>query len=119
MPCDTARGTVPKLLGMAYAAPVIFFDDVLYYLNYALLIGALVIELVAFVHCLLQRADAFATIGTFSKGIWLLLIGVSIVVTLFSPPVGILALIAITISAVYLLDVRPALRDAVDGQGPW
>jgi hypothetical protein len=103
---------------MAYAAPI-FFDDVLRYLNYALMIGALVIELVAFVHCLMQRAEAFTTIRTFTKGIWLLLIGASIVVTLFSPPIGILALIAITISAVYLLDVRPALRDAVDGQGPW
>jgi hypothetical protein len=30
-----------------------------------------------------------------------------------------LALISITIAAVYLLDVRPALRDAIDGRGSW
>jgi hypothetical protein len=103
---------------MAYAAPVFVFD-VLIYVNYALMIGALVIELVAFVHCLLQRAEAFVAIGTFSKGIWLLLTGASVVVTLFSPVLLILGLIAITIAAIYLLDVRPALRDAVDGHGPW
>jgi len=103
---------------MASAAPIFVFG-VLYYVNYALMIGALVIELVAFVHCLLQRAEAFAAIGTFSKGIWLLLTGVSVVVTLFSPVLLILGLIAITVAAIYLLDVRPALRDAVDGHGPW
>jgi Protein of unknown function (DUF2516) len=103
---------------MAYAAPIFVFD-VLIYVNYALMIGALVIELVAFVHCLLQRAEAFAAIGTFSKGIWLLLTGASVVVTLFSPVLLILGLIAITVAAIYLLDVRPALRDAVDGHGPW
>ncbi len=105
-------------MGMASAAPIFVFG-VLYYVNYALMIGALVIELVAFVHCLLQRAEAFAAIGTFSKGIWLLLTGVSVVVTLFSPVLLILGLIAITVAAIYLLDVRPALRDAVDGHGPW
>jgi hypothetical protein len=103
---------------MAHAAPV-FFNDVQYYINFALFIGAIVIELAAFVHCLLQRPEAFAAIGTFSKGIWLLLTGASVVVTLFAPVIGILGLIAITIAAVYLLDVRPALRDAVDGHGPW
>jgi hypothetical protein len=32
---------------------------------------------------------------------------------------GLFGLIAITVAAVYLLDIRPALRDAIDGHGPW
>jgi hypothetical protein len=79
-----------------------------------------VVELAAFGHCLLQRSDAFPAIGTMSKGIWLLMTFAAVVVTVLSlSAVGILGLIAITIAAIYLLDIRPRLRDAVDGPGPW
>ena len=108
-------------MGMAYAATPIVVFDVVYYTNYALAIGGLVITLLACVHCLLQRPEAFAAIGTFSKGVWMLLTGGSVLAALISlaPDLGILGLIAVTIAAIYLLDVRPALRDAVDGHGPW
>ena len=78
------------------------------------------IERGRFVHCLVQRPDAFPAIGTLSKGIWLAMIGVPpLVYAAHSTAFGILGLIAITIAAVYLLDVRPALRDAVEGDGSW
>ncbi len=32
---------------------------------------------------------------------------------------SILAVIAITVALVYLLDVRPAIRDATEGRGNW
>jgi hypothetical protein len=48
------------------------------------------------------------------------MIGGSVFVTLLTKTaLGILGLVAITIAAVYLLDVRPALRDAIDGRGSW
>lgn len=107
---------------MANAAPL-FFDDVVDKINLGLYIFALVIEALAFVHCLVQRADAFPAIGTMSKGVWLGLTGGSLLLTLIAPvlfgPLSLFGLIAITIAAVYLLDVRPALRDAVDGHGSW
>jgi len=106
---------------MAYAATPFVVFGIVYYTSYAISIGVLVISLVACVHCLLQRAEAFAAIGTLSKGVWLLLTGGSVLAALISlaPDLGILGLIAVTIAAIYLLDVRPALRDAVDGHGPW
>jgi len=42
-----------------------------------------------------------------------------LVTLLFGSVRSFLGLIAITVSAVYLLDLRPALREAVDGQGSW
>jgi hypothetical protein len=108
---------------MAMAAPQ-FYTYVISYLNLALYIFALVIEVVAFAHCLVQRPDAFPAINTLPKGAWLALTGGSVLVTLIflassGNVTGMLGLITITVAAVYLLDVRPALRDAVDGHGPW
>jgi Protein of unknown function (DUF2516) len=104
---------------MAIASPI-FYLDVVYWVNWLLFIFALLIEVAAFGHCLIQRPDAFQAINTLPKGAWLAMIGVSVLVTLLTQyALGILGLIAITIAAVYLLDVRPALRDAIDGRGSW
>jgi hypothetical protein len=104
---------------MAIAAPI-FYNQVIYWVNLLLVIFALLIEVVAFGHCLLQRPDAFSAINTLPKGAWLALIGGSALLTLITGASFLMiALIAITIAAVYLLDVRPALRDAIDGRGSW
>jgi hypothetical protein len=110
---------VPKLQGMVDAAPL-FFDDVQKSIDYALVVVALIIEAFAFINCLTQRSDAFGAIGTLSKGLWLALTGASLLVTAVSHwAIGLLGFIAITIAAVYLLVVRPALRDAADGPSNW
>jgi hypothetical protein len=104
---------------MAIAAPI-FYDTVVGAVNLLLLVFAVVIEVAAFGHCLMQRPDAFPAINTLPKAAWLAMIGGSVAVTLLTRTAfGILGLVAITIAAVYLLDVRPALRDAVEGGGPW
>jgi Protein of unknown function (DUF2516) len=104
---------------MAIAAPI-FFQTVVDLLNLVLFIFALLIEVAAFGHCLLQRPDAFPAINTLPKTAWLAMIGGSVLVTLLTQSaIGILGLVAVTIAAVYLLDVRPALRDAIDGRGSW
>jgi hypothetical protein len=109
---------------MAMAATMHFYEYVISYFQLALYIFALVIEVVAFAHCLVQRPDAFSAINTLPKGAWLALTGGSILITLIflassKDVTSLLGMITITIAAVYLLDVRPALRDAVDGHGPW
>jgi|SRR5690606_17680732 len=108
-----------KLSAMATAAPWVFV--VISFINGALLLLTLGIGLTAFVHCLLQRADAFPAIGTLSKPIWLALIGVTFLLSwlLAAGGVSLFSLIAAGVSLVYLLDVRPALRDVTDGRGPW
>lgn len=105
---------------MALAAPI-FYDTVVFVINLVLLVVTLVVTLSAFIHCLLQRADAFPAIGTLPKGAWLAIIGVSMLLSLLfrSGPLGLFSFIAVIAAAVYLLDVRPALRDATGGKGPW
>jgi hypothetical protein len=109
---------------MAIAVPH-FYEYIIIYTGWVLTILTLVIEVVAFLHCLLQRADAFPAIGTLSKGLWLALIGGSTLFVLlgFGAQLGLLSgllsLVPIVVALVYLLDVRPALRDVVDGHGPW
>jgi hypothetical protein len=102
-------------------AAIDFVTPVLTLVRWVLFIFAAVIEVAAFVHCLMQRPDAFRAVGTLSKGLWLLLTGggVFITVCVLSNPVGILGLIGITAAAVYLLDVRPAIKEASGGSSGW
>ncbi|HLU32977.1 MAG TPA: DUF2516 family protein [Natronosporangium sp.] len=96
----------------------------------ALTVITLVIGLVALINCALQRADAFPALGTLQKPAWLAIIGGSTFMVLClegatfgtgaRPMFGLLfKLIALGASALYLLDVRPGLRDISDGRGPW
>jgi Protein of unknown function (DUF2516) len=108
---------------MANAAPL-FYGLVISYINLVLWLFCLVVDVAALLHCVVQRAEGFPAIGTLSKPIWLGLLGGGLLLTAISPyllggVLSIFPLIAIGIAAVYLLDVRPALRDAVDGQGSW
>jgi hypothetical protein len=103
---------------MATATPMFAFA-IQSWVELLLFIFSLLIAVAAFGHCLLQRSDAFSAINTLPKGAWLAMLGGSMVVTLIGRTVPILWLVALVISAVYLLDVRPALRDAIDGRGSW
>jgi hypothetical protein len=105
---------------MAYSAPM-FYDDVLRYLNLLLMIFSLVVQAVALIHCLTQRGDGFQAIGTLPKGAWAAILAVCIVLTLLlsSSPIGIFSLIGIAAAMIYLLDVRPGLKDLTDGKGFW
>jgi hypothetical protein len=104
---------------MAYSAPI-FYTSVVSYINLLVLILSLIVQGVALVHCLTQRGDGFAAIGTLPKGAWVAILAVSIVLTLLvSGPIGIFGLIGVAAAAIYLLDVRPGLRDLSDGKGFW
>jgi len=104
---------------MAYSAPL-FYDDVVVYLNLLVLIFSLIIQAVALIHCLTQRGDGFQAIGTLPKGAWAAILAVSIVLTLLvGSAIGIFGLIGIAAALIYLLDVRPGLKDLSDGKGFW
>jgi hypothetical protein len=104
---------------MAVAAPI-FFDDVEYVVRLILLVLAVVLEGLAFVHALTQRSDAFPAIGTLPKGAWLAILGVCLALTLLGFGVlSIFGLIGIAAAMIYLLDVRAGLRDLSDGRGFW
>lgn len=95
----------------------IFYRDVVAVVQFVLTIVAVAVEGWAFVHCAMQRAEAFGAAGKLSKGAWLGITGVAIPITLFLGPQGILGLIAVTAAIVYHVDVRPALKEITDG--PW
>jgi hypothetical protein len=96
---------------------------------WVLLIGAFVIETWAFVHALLQPANAFVAAGKQTKPLWLIILGVAFVIGV-GGVVGSLALlsffpiIAFVAAAIYLVDVRPKIKQVRPGQrqgpyGPW
>lgn len=108
---------------MAEAAPL-FYSTVQGWIDLVLWLSCLVIEVAALLHCVVQRAEAFPAIGTMSKVAWLGLIGGGLLLTAIAPYLlgGVLTifpLIAVGIAAVYLLDIRRGLRDAIDGHGSW
>jgi hypothetical protein len=109
-----------------------FADTVVQYVSWVILAVTLVVECTAFVHCVTRRADAFPVVGRFPKAIWVLMTGGAIAFTVlsgystivsaggyFGPLTGIIAVIAIAVSLVYLLDLRPALRDVTQGGNNW
>jgi hypothetical protein len=104
---------------MLLAAPVNFVRPTLDWVQGILLLVVLVVEIIAFVNCLTQRAEAFPVIGSIPKGGWLGLTGAAIFFTLFLGPFSIFGMVAVAAALIYLLDVRPALREAVDGNGSW
>jgi hypothetical protein len=81
-------------------------------------LAALACELFALVDALRHRADAFVAAGKRTKNFWMILLLVAVVlgvVTLFNV-LNMFGLIGFIAAAVYLADVRPALRQ-VSGRG--
>jgi hypothetical protein len=67
-----------------------------------------------------RPAAAFVAAGKQTKQIWLAILGVSLLLCLIGA-VGILGLLGFVVAVaaiVYLVDVRPAVRDMRSG-GPW
>ena len=109
---------------MPVVLAVIFYRDVEIWFNFVLTIALVLIEAFALINCVTQRADAFPVVGSLSKNGWLGILLASVLVTAicgfgFGQTISIFAFAAITAAAVYLLDVRPALRDATNGSGGW
>jgi len=103
---------------MASIAAPIFYTTVVLWINLVVLIASLIIQGVALVHCLTQRGDGFTAIGTLPKGAWIAILAICIVLTLLlRAPLSIFSLIGLGAAAIYLLDVRPGLRDLSDGRG--
>jgi hypothetical protein len=104
---------------MAYSAPM-FHHVVVIYINLLLMIFSLIIQAVALIHCLTQRGDGFQAIGTLPKGAWAAILAVCIVLTMLtSRATSIFSLVGIAAALIYLLDVRPGLKDLSDGKGFW
>ena len=90
-----------------------------YVILLALAVGALALEAWALVDALRHPASSYTAAGKLTKPIWLAILGVATAFGFLGLPVGgggainslgFLALIGVVAAAVYLTDVRPAVR---------
>lgn len=94
-----------------------FLGTVQGYIVLALSLAALGVEVYALVDCLRRRPDAFTAAGKRSKGFWMAVTGVAVLLGVVAlGGLGLLAIVAIVAAGVYLADVKPAL-DQVMGRG--
>ena len=78
--------------------------------------AALCAEGLALLDALRHRPDAFVAAGKRTKNFWLLVLGVATAVGFVSNVLSMFGVIAFVAAAVYLADVRPALKQ-VSGRG--
>jgi hypothetical protein len=96
---------------------------------WVLLLAAFVVESWAFIHAILQPAESFTAAGKQTKPIWLIILGIAFLIGV-GGAIGYLALlsffpiIAFVAAAIYLVDVRPKIkqvrtRPGATHQGPY
>ena len=71
-----------------------------------------------FVDAAVRRSDAFVAASKLTKPAWLAITGVSTVVLLFFGVISFFGIPAIVALLVYLVDVRPAVREVSGGRPP-
>jgi formate-dependent nitrite reductase membrane component NrfD len=65
----------------------------------------------------MRREDAFRAADKQSKPFWLIVLGLGVVINLIFGIMAFLPIIALVASIVYIVDVRPAVRQASGGGG--
>lgn len=79
--------------------------------------GLVALRVWAIADCVTRKAAAFPAVNKLTKPAWLvILIIAGFFGSYFSTPVGILSLISAICAAVYLADVRPAVREITGGR---
>ncbi|MET9928671.1 MULTISPECIES: DUF2516 family protein [unclassified Streptomyces] len=81
-----------------------------------LYLGMLVLAVVAFVFAAIAREDAYRAADKKKKSFWLILLGVAVAVNLLIPFLF-LQLAGVVASIVFMVDVRPALKEVSGGSG--
>lgn len=92
-----------------------------------LILAAFVAEVWAFGDAVTRPVDAFVAASKQTKVIWLLILGVALAIGVFVAWYGVfvsffLAIAAFVAAAVYLVDVRPKLKEVMSrggGHGRW
>ena len=67
-----------------------------------------------------ELTAALKALGTLPKGAWAAIIGVCLALTVLTlGRLLIISMIGVAAALIYLLDVRPGLKDLTDGKGFW
>ena len=80
-------------------------------------VGALALKLWALVDAITRPGPAFPAVGKLSKPIWIGILAAAVLLGGTSV-LGLFGLIGLIAAIVYLVDVRPAVREVRPG-GPW
>jgi hypothetical protein len=84
-----------------------------------LTIAIVVLQAWALVDCITRPTNGFEAAGKLTKPAWLAITAIALAVGLLFGPLGILGLAGIVASIVYLVDVRPAIREIQGGGNRW
>ena len=89
-------------------------------ISLVLSLAILGMEVFAFVDALRHRADAYVAAGKRTKPLWLAVTGVAALLGFLTlgNPLNLFALLGVVGAAIYLADVRPALRSVGGSRGP-
>lgn len=82
-----------------------------------LTIGTLILAAWALVDAAIRPTPAYTAAGKLTKPAWLALTGGSALVAVFFPLLSMFRLAGLVASIVYLVDVRPAIRERQGGGG--
>lgn len=119
---ESARRPVPvRRSGAArfkYADRVTVIDSLYDWTDYVVMWGLLLLRVWALVDCLTRKAAAFPAVDKLTKPAWTAILAVSLLFGLLLryPPTGPISLITAVVAAVYLADVRPAVREISGGR---
>jgi hypothetical protein len=81
--------------------------------------AVLVLQVWAAVDCVIRPAEAFIAAGKLTKPAWLAITVVALVLGLVTLPFSIFGIVATVASIVYLVDVRPAVKEVQGGGSRW
>jgi len=82
-------------------------------------LAVLVLQGWALIDCITLPANAFEAAGKLTKQAWLAITAIALEVGMLFGPLGILGLAGIVGSIVYMVDVRPAIREIQGGGNRW
>ena len=81
-------------------------------------LGCLAVAVWALIDCAIRPTAAFPAAGKLTKPAWLAITGGAALLQFLAPVLSIFGIAAIVASIVYLVDVRPAVKE-VQGGGRW
>ena len=104
-------------MSTTYAERVDVINELYNWTDQVLFWGLLILRVWAFVDCLTRKVAAFPAVDKLTKPAWLaMLFFGALFGSLVAPaPTGPISLISVVIAAVYLADVRPAVREISGG----
>jgi purine-cytosine permease-like protein len=106
-----------------YPGSAVLTVDPVVYLFWAVNLAALIVKVWAIIDAVFRPSEAYRAADKRSKTFWVILLGVMIVLTWFfgNAVISIIGIISVTAAIVYLVDVRPAVKEVARyprGGGP-